>query len=300
MKQEKIISQSDGLQLELSIAEPRTEPKGVVQITHGMAEHKERYYDFMEYLADKGYICVIHDHRGHGASVKAKEDLGYFYSEDINFIVDDLLQVTEVIKERYQGLKVVLFSHSMGTLVAENYLKKYDLAIEKLVLCGPPTENKLAGIAIFMAKLSKMLKGDRHRSKFLNSLSVGSYDKGNKLKNQWLCTREEVVNKYNEDELCGYTFTNNGFINLFKLLKEAFNKNNLGMKNPGLDILVIAGKEDPVIQSEGKFYALVDFLKGIGYQNIQSKLYEGKRHELLNEEGNANIYQEILEFIERA
>ena len=76
MRLEKIISKRDSLKLELSIIEPQTDAKGIVQLSHGMAEHKERYYDFMSYLAKQGYICVIHDHRGHGASVMQKEDLG--------------------------------------------------------------------------------------------------------------------------------------------------------------------------------------------------------------------------------
>ena len=66
MKIEKIKSSSDNLELELIYMEPKGEIKGVVQISHGMSEHKERYYEFMEYLKDNGYAVVIHDHRGHG------------------------------------------------------------------------------------------------------------------------------------------------------------------------------------------------------------------------------------------
>ena len=90
-----------------------------------MSEHKERYYEFMKYLSENGYICVIHDHRGHGASVKVMH-LGYFYTEDINYIIEDLYQVTKYVKEKYPNLKINLFAHSMGTLVARGYLKKYD------------------------------------------------------------------------------------------------------------------------------------------------------------------------------
>ena len=61
----KITSKQDGLKLEIAIMECEN-PKGIVQFSHGMAEHKERYFDFMGYLNDCGYICVIHDHRGHG------------------------------------------------------------------------------------------------------------------------------------------------------------------------------------------------------------------------------------------
>ena len=88
-------------------------PKGIVQFSHGMAEHKERYFDFMQYLNERGYICVIHDHRGHGASVKSKKDYGYFYTENADYIVDDLFQVTEYVRDMYPGLEITLFSHSM-------------------------------------------------------------------------------------------------------------------------------------------------------------------------------------------
>ncbi len=299
MEIQKIVSKSDKIELEIAIVEPKQEAKGIIQISHGMAEHKERYYDFMNYLAKNGYICVIHDHRGHGASVKQKQDLGYFYSEDINYIVDDLYQVTEFIKNKYKGLEVILFSHSMGTLVARNYLKKYDLAIKKIILCGPPTENKLADLGILIAKISKIFKKDNTSNKFLNKLTFGNYNKGNKIENEWICSNVETVEKYNKDELCGYIFTTNGFINLFKMMKQAFNKQNWKLENRDLDILVIAGKDDPVIQSEEKFNGLIKFLTEIGYKNIESKLYEAKRHELLNEIENEKIYEDILKFIDK-
>ena len=101
MQIENIISEKDCLQLEVAILEPKEKPKGIVQISHGMSEHKERYYEFMKYLSENGYICVIHDHRGHGASVKNKRDLGYFYTEDINDIIVDLYQITKYIKIIY-------------------------------------------------------------------------------------------------------------------------------------------------------------------------------------------------------
>ena len=93
----KIKSEKDNLELEVCIIEPKGTPKAIIQISHGMSEHKERYYDFMNYLAENGYICVIHDHRGHGASVINKSDLGYFYTENIDYIVNDLYQITKYI-----------------------------------------------------------------------------------------------------------------------------------------------------------------------------------------------------------
>lgn len=296
----KIKSEKDNLELEMCIIEPKGTPKGIIQISHGMSEHKERYYDFMNYLAENGYICVIHDHRGHGASVINKSDLGYFYTENIDYIVDDLYQITKYIKEKYPNLDIILFSHSMGTLVARNYLKKYDNSIKKLILCGPPAENKLSSVGICIAKLLQPFYSKNKPNKLLNKMTFGSYsknDKSNNNKNEWICTNTTTVKEYNKDELCGYIFTTNGFINLYKLMKQAFNSKNWNCQNKNLEIFIIAGKEDPVIQSEEKFNELISFIKNVGYTNVKAKLYENMKHEILNEKENTVVYKDILEFI---
>lgn len=299
MKTEKIKSSSDNLELELAYIEPKEEIKGVVQISHGMSEHKERYYDFMEYLKNQGYVVVINDHRDHGSSVKTKEDLGYFYTEDINYIINDLYDVTKYIKNKYKDKKIYLFSHSMGTLVARGYIQKYDNEIEKLVLCGPPTKNELTKFAIKLSQVSKYINKDNKPSKLLNKLTFGSYNKGNTINNEWLSKSIDNVNNYNEDELCGFIFTGNGFINLYKLMDNAFCKENYKMQNKSLPIFVIAGSEDPVIQDENKFLELVDFLKELGYKDVTSKLYKDLKHEILNEEEKNIIYKDVLDFFNK-
>ncbi len=299
MKTEKIKSSSDNLELELAYIEPKEEIKGVVQISHGMSEHKERYYDFMEYLKNQGYVVVINDHRGHGSSVKTKEDLGYFYTEDISYIINDLYDATKYIKNKYKDKKIYLFSHSMGTLVARGYIQKYDNEIEKLVLCGPPTKNELTKFAIKLSQVSKYINKDTKPSKLLNKLTFGSYNRGNTINNEWLSKSIDNVNKYNDDKLCGFIFTGNGFINLYKLMDNAFCKENYKMQNKSLPIFVIAGSEDPVIQDEKKFLELVDFLKELGYKDVTSKLYKDLKHEILNEEEKNIIYKDVLDFFNK-
>lgn len=298
MKIENIISEKDGLRLEVAILEPKVQPKGIIQISHGMSEHKERYYDFMNYLCENGYVCVIHDHRGHGASIKDKSDLGYFYTEDINYIIDDLYKVTKYIKNKYPDLTVNLFAHSMGTLVARGYLKKYDEKINKLILSGPPTKNSMAFLALIIAKILNIFYKKETPNKLLNKMTFGNYNKNINEKNGWICLNENTIQQYNKDELCGYIFTTNGFINLYKLMINSFKKSNWNMKNKNLPIYIIAGINDKVIQSEEKFNNLIKFIKDRGYKNVQSKLYKNMRHEILNEKNNEIVYKDILNFIE--
>lgn len=294
---DSIKSSSDGLSLALAYSLPKGDVKGIIQFSHGMAEHKERYYPFMEFLSSKGYICVIHDHRGHGASVKSNDDLGYFYTNDINYIVDDLLDVTKYVKSKFKCDNYYMFSHSMGTLVARCYMQKYDKEINKIVLCGTPTYNKLGSLALTMAEISNVF-GSRKRDNFLDKLTFNSFNKGYDYKNAWLSKSKKNVDNYNKDNLCGFTFTTNGFINLYKLQIRAFKDELFKCQNKDLKILMIAGSDDPVIGNKELFKGLKEFLTNVGYQNIESKLYNSLRHEILNEDEYMEIYQDVLNFIE--
>ena len=92
---------------------------------------------------------------------------------------------------------------------------------------------------------------------------------------------------------------NKWIYNLYKLLKRAFNRKLYRVQNKELEIFLIAGDKDPVIQNNKKFKQLEQFLNKLGYKNTESKLYPELRHEILNEEEYEQIYSDILEFIKR-
>lgn len=306
MKQinKNIKSNCDGLPLAMTVMIPESkEIKGIVQISHGMAEHKERYYPFMKFLVDNGYIVVIHDHRGHGDSVKSEDDLGDFYDTTADYIVEDLHQVTQEVKQEYPELPVYLFGHSMGSMVVRCYLKKYDNEIKKLIVCGSPSKNIGAGFGIFLTKLIEKLKGDKYRSILMQKLTFSSYpkkfEKENQDENCWISSEEENKKEYNQDKKCGYIFTLNGFQNLYKLVQKTYSKKGWKKQNLELPIFFIAGDEDPVIGNLQKWINAYEFLeKEIGYKNMSHKLYKGKRHELLNEDIKEKVYYDILDWIE--
>lgn len=293
-----LTSPADALKLEAAIFLPEGSPRGIVQFSHGMAEHKERYFPFMKFLTEHGFITVIHDHRGHGASISEKEDLGFFYTLNPKVIAEDLFFVTSYIKKEYPGLPVFLFSHSMGTLVARVFLQTHDNEVEKVVLCGPPTKNPLAPLGILLVSLNALLFGTRHRSRFINQLTFGSYVKKGEHEKAWVCSDPKVLERYTSDTLCGYIFTDNGFLNLYGLMKQAFHSSSFQVKNKDLPLLLMAGGDDPVIQSREKFDALAGFLSDLGYENVSPRIYPGLRHELLNEIGKEAIWEDVLHFFE--
>ncbi len=295
-----IYSNCDGLPLSTAIFIPEEEVKGIVQISHGMAEHKERYFSFMEYLTERNYVVVINDHRGHGESVRDKNDLGYFYDESGEYIVKDLHQITLYMKERFPGKPVYLFGHSMGSMAVRMYIKKYDSEIDKLIVCGSPSKNPLVDVALFVVRFQKLFKGDRYRSRLIQNLAFGSYNKNIDKPisdNAWLSSDENNVQNYDSDDLCGFIFTLNGFRNLFLLMKEIYITSGWALKNKDLPIMFIAGRDDPVIVSEDKWNESREFLQKLGYTNVRGKLYKGLRHEILNENIKENIYDDIVKFM---
>ncbi len=286
-------SKCDGLMLFVTMYIPKGKIKGIVQFAHGMTEHQVYYYDFMKYLCEKGYLCVINDHRGHGISTRKLDDLGYFYEEKGDYIVEDLHQITEYVKDRYKGLDVYLFGHSMGSLIVRKYIKKYDKDIKKLIVCGSPSINKSVGFGLFLCKLIKLFKGEKYRSRLINGLVLT-----NKGPGVWLTYDKEYLEAYKKDRYCNYIFTINGFINLIHLVKDVYSKKGWVLNNKDLEIYFIAGREDMVIKNEKKFIESINFLKNIGYNNVTYKLYDNCRHVIFMD-NKEEVYKDVLEFIEK-
>lgn len=308
MQKREFTLQSKYDNLALSCAEytaeggTQTNAKGVVQIVHGMCEYKERYEDFIDYLTQNGYIVFAHDHRGHGGSVTANENLGYFGDKKGEAIVDDAALVTDEIRRLYPGLSVTLFGHSMGSLVVRAYIQKYEEKIDKLIVCGSPSKNSLAGFGLMLNGVISAFRGKKYRSRLMANASTGGGDDKfpGEGKNAWLTRDKTVVEKYNADEKCNFVFSCNGFSNLLHLVKNAYKKKKYPAKHSDLPIFFMAGADDPVIGSEEKWLAAQQFLRDVGYKNVTGKSYPKMRHEILNELGKEEVYADALVFIEKS
>ncbi len=293
---EFIITGLDNYDIHGRVSIPDNSCGQILCIVHGMCEHIDRYNNFIKYLSSKGYHTLIYDLRGHGKYVD-KSMLGYLNNEDL--LIKDLDAVINYIKKCYPNLVVTLLGHSMGSLIVRNYLQKYDNKIDKVILLGPPTYNPMVAIGKLIVNSDILLWGDIQRSKFINNLVFGSYNKGYDTLNEWLTTDINVINDYNRDERCGFIFTLNGFKVLFSLLKNAYISGKYKCLNNKLPILLLGGMDDPVIGGEKKFNHLYNFLSQVGYSNIQKELYEGMRHEVLNDVNKNKVYQRIIKFMNR-
>lgn len=278
--------------------------KGIFQIVHGMAEHSDRYEEFAKFLTTIGFAVYVNDHIGHGRSVKSEDDLGYFGEKDgWKAFVEDEHTITIRAKKEFPNVPVVLFGHSMGSFIARNYISKYADDISASIICGTSGPNPAAGIGIMLANLVAKIKGSKHRSKLINSIAFGSYDKRSKYNGDggfgWLSTDKEEVKKYLNDPLCGFLFTAKGFTDLFGVL-DSVSKADWYEKVPkDLPIYLIAGKEDPVGNYGAGVKTVFEELKKTGHTKVTMKLFDRMRHEILNEFGKEEVMINIAQWCQK-
>lgn len=296
-----IASHHDNLQLSVLAVCPE-KPKAVVQMAHGMCEHKERYLSFMRFLAAHGYAAFLNDHRGHGESVLDQADLGYFYDGGARALIDDMHLLTEHIRGEYPSLPIALFGHSMGSLAVRCYTKRYDKEISSLIVCGSPSANAFTGMMKKFDDLLIRTKGDRARSDVINAVFSGAFEarfRSEGIENAWLSSDRSVSEAYNADPLCHFTFTLNGYKALLDLLTDTYSDVGWKMENPRLPIRFLSGANDPCMVSRSAFARSVDHMRKVGYTNVSSRLFEGMRHEILNETEKESVYADILDFLEK-
>ena len=296
-----LVSPVDGLKLSLIYVAPEGAPKGIVQLVHGMCEHKERYIPLMEFLASNGFAVVCHDHRGHGASVESPEDLGYMGKEGWLAMVKDTKAVSDWAKARWPGVPFSLFGHSMGSMVVRSYAKRYDGGIDSLIVCGCPSDNPAKGGGILLAKLMGRIKGWHYRPNILQTMSFGAYNKPFSHEGwgaAWVCSNPEILEAYHNDPLCQFVFTSDGFLNLLLLMKDCYSKGDKA-GNPDLPVRFISGGDDPCRLSDKALEDAVQAMRDKGYKDVTLKIYPGLRHEIHNETDHAEVWNDILSYLAR-
>ncbi|MCQ2539092.1 MAG: alpha/beta hydrolase [Acetatifactor sp.] len=279
--------------------------RGVLQIVHGMAEHVERYEEFAEFLTGKGLVVTAEDHLGHGGSIGENGTVGYFCSQDpATVVVRDVHRLKKITQGLYPGVPYVLMGHSMGSFIARNYICRYGTGITAAIIMGTGMQPAgLIKVSKIMAGIQKVFCGPKHSAKMLDKIAFGAYN--NKINNprttfDWLTKEDSIVDKYIEDPLCGFTFTVNGFATLFELIDRLHKPENLSRVPHDLPIFMVSGEADPVGDYGKGVQLAYDSLKNAGVQNITMKLYEGDRHEILNEKDRAEVMDDIWDWIEIA
>ena len=298
-KEEIKLTSVDGYELSLAVFKAEN-PKAVIQMVHGMEEHKERYYDFCEFLAKQGFSSVVSDLRGHGSNAPLLSHISDKHGERL--LIDDQREIRKYIAEQFKDVPVYLFGHSMGTIISRVLLETEGDQYQKVALSGYVNPNTVAGIGAFLVSFISLFKGKKGHSKLINNMAMGPFTKAvedRKTDLDWLSYNKENVQKYIADPLCGVEFTLGSYHTLMKLLGLMAKPKNYNKVSKEQPILLISGDADPCTGGEKGRIASKDVLTKAGYENIEVNTLEHMRHEILNETEKEKVYQDLLEFFKK-
>ena len=271
-------------------------PKAVLQIAHGVSEYIARYDAFARYLNEQGFVVVGNDHLGHGGS--GGETPVYFGEKDgWKHVVDDLYALHVRMQEQYPQLPFFIMGHSMGSFLTRSYLIRYPGTVKGAVVMGTGSQSPAVIAAGRMVARSEARKRGRSAvSPLVNKMAFGSYNKGltpHRTEFDWLSADSGNVDRYVADPLCGKP----GTVGLFLDMLDGFSFNqdpeNLKKMDPATPVLFVSGACDPVgAGGKGVQKAYQSFLSA-GVKDVQIKLYDGLRHEILNEKEKDVVYRDI-------
>ncbi len=275
--------------------------KAILHISHGMVEHYERYDDFMTFMAENGFAVYMHDHIGHKHSVDSDDQLGYFAKEEgYKCILNDLHHTAVMAKADYPGKKYFLLGHSMGSFYARVFASQYTDIVDGVLISGTGGPNKAAAMGGKLVRLLIKLKGDRHRSEFVNNMAFGEYLKkieNPRTKKDWITRDEAIVDKYVADKYTQFIFTLSGFRDLMDIIGLSNDDTTFKNTPDKLPIYIFSGSMDPVGDYGIGIMNVVDGYKSAGCTDVQVKIYDGGRHEMLNELNRREVYSDVLNWL---
>ena len=277
-------------------------PVGVVQIVHGMAEHKNRYSGVAGALVKEGFVVYANDHRGHGATAEPS-GLGHLADENgWEKSVEDVWLPTQVIRRDYQGLPVFLLGHSMGSLIARDYIIKHN-DLRGAVLTGTSGPVGVLGpIGLFIAKREATKKGKRTLSPKLDKLSFGNFNKKfspNRTAFDWLSRDRAEVDKYVADPLCGFVCTAQFYQDLVTGTVKVNKKANIATMDKELPVLLLSGGKDPVGKNATGVLKVYSRIKKAGLKDVKIKIYKEARHEIFNETNRNEVFRDLIDWLKQ-
>jgi len=275
-------------------------PKGIIVISHGMAEHIGRYSWIINKLNHDGFHVIARDHLGHGEHINEGAIAGFFnVSGGWDSVINDLDRTVYYAQKKFPNLPTFVLGHSMGSWIALSLLNK-DSNIDGMILSG---SSKIPTILIYsqllIVEIEILLKGYRGVSKVIDNITFRKFNnafKPSRTNNDWLTSDSISVDDYTNDPLCGFKVTNGLWRDLSYGLLKIFKRNYYTKNNKNIPILLMTGEHDQATQNSKLSLHLYNFLNSI-FNNVTFKVIKNARHEIFSELNKNYSYNNLLLFL---
>lgn len=282
---------------------PEQPPRAIIQLSHGMAEHSARYARFAAALCEHGYGVYANDHRGHGQTATSPDDLGHYADEHgWDKVVSDQVELLAEIKSRHPDVPVFMMGHSMGSYIARAAALRVGAELGGLVLSGTNHDHPgLYKTFRLVAAAERARLGKRGKSKLLYKLSFESFNKQiehPRTEADWLSRDPTEVDKYVADPLCGYQCSTQLWWDMFGGLVEIFSQARIATLPKQLPIYILAGERDPLNNRLAAIKKLHMALEEAHLADVTLRVYQGARHELLNETNRDEVTRDLIGWLD--
>ena len=274
---------ADGTEIAAYRWDPPGEPRGAVQLTHGMGEHARRYEHVARALNDAGFVVYAQDHRGHGASANP-DALGDLGKGGWPGLVGDIGLLSAKIRSDQPGLPLILLGHSMGSFAVQQYLFDHSADADAVVLTGTAAIDLLEGAL----DLDQPIDLSAFNAPFAPART--DYD--------WLSRDEAMVDAYVADPRCGFGIDTASGKAMFVGARRGADPAQVAAIRSDLPLYIAVGEADPVNGGLALLTPLADRYRAAGLTDVTVRTYPDARHEILNETNRDQIIAELITWID--
>lgn len=274
--------------------------KAVVHIAHGLAEHAGRYERLAETLTENGFVVFANDHRGHGKTAQTANDIGHFADQNgWQRVLKDIEELVRLERNEYFGHRVILFGHSLGSLVAQ-HLATRDLFDGVAMSGASGLVTPLIRVGKLIAKIERWRLGKRGKSELINSLSFDGFNKPfkpNRTSFDWLSRDESEVDKYIADSMCGFLCSTQLWLDLLDAVTEAAKPEFRARVPKQLPMYLFSGSRDSVNEEGRGSTALAEYYRSHGLEKVSYRIFPQARHETLNELNHEEVTEHLVDWM---
>ena len=275
----------DGLSIACAKWGDHHEPRGVIQIAHGLGEHIGRYAELADFLVEDEFVVYGNDHRGHGLTAKPSDSFGDFGPAGFNQLVEDMVSIRVIAKQEHPGKPYILLGHGLGSFAAQQFVLDHSHSIDGLALSG-------SGALDGLARLDQSISPGTDPMKLMNAAFEPA-----RTPSDWLSRDNGQVDAFRNDPLCFPALKPESMQSFLDAFPRLADPREIRKVRDDLPIYIFSGSDDPVGQRLEGVRVLIDRYRSAGLTSIVHDFYSGGRHEMLHETNRRDVITNLLVWI---